>query len=131
MGLELPESMEELVYWTARNMGDGKVKAWVEKEMCPECGKAMMGKPRGKDGKIKIRATYYECPECEHKVEKREYEDTLTASIIYTCPECKFSGDIQVPFKRKKTKGVEALVFSCQKCNAKIPITKKMKKIKE
>lgn len=128
MALKIPDSMDELVYWTSRAVGDGKVKTWVERESCPSCGKALMGKPRDK-GKVKIRATYYECPECHHKIEKAEYEATLTASILYTCPKCKFAGEIQIPYKRKKYQGVDSLLFQCQKCNEKIPITKKMKEI--
>ena len=121
--------MEELVYWTSRSMGDGKIKAWVTKEQCPECGKALMGKPKDK-GKVKIRAKYYECPECHHKVDKPEYEETLTMNIIYTCSHCKHSGEAQVPFIRKKYKGVVAVVFQCESCNEKIPVTKKMKAVK-
>ena len=129
MALKIPDSMEELVYSTSRAVGDGKIKAWVERELCPECGKALMGKPRGDGGSVKIRAAYYECPECHHKVDKPEYEDTLTASITYTCPKCKYSGDIQIPYKRKKYQGVDALVFQCEKCKEKIPVTKKMKAV--
>ena len=76
-----------------------------------------------------IRAKHYECPECHNIVEKEEYEDTLTASITYTCPKCKYSGDIQIPYKRKKYQGVDALVFQCEKCKEKIPVTKKMKAV--
>jgi hypothetical protein len=131
MTLKIPDSMDELVYWTSRVVGDGKVKAWAEREMCPACGKSLMGKPRGDNGSIKIRAAYYECPDCHHKVDKAEYEETLTVSIIYTCPKCKNSGETQVPYKRKKVQGVDAIIFQCQKCNEKIPITKKMKGLKE
>ena len=131
MSLKLPESMDELVYWTSRNIGKGNVKAWVYREKCPECGKAMMGKPRDEKGKVKIRAKYYECPECKYKVDKQEYEDTLTANIIYTCPHCSHKGELQIPFKRKNYHGVPALVFVCQQCNEKIPITKKMKDLKK
>ena len=53
----------------------------------------------------------------------------MEAIIKYTCPECKYEGEIQIPYKRKKIQGVDALVFNCQKCNAKIIITKKMKGI--
>jgi ssDNA-binding Zn-finger/Zn-ribbon topoisomerase 1 len=129
MALKIPDSMEELVYWTSRNIGKGNAKAWVEREECPECHKALMGKPRGKDGKVKIRATNYECPECGHSVEKKAYEDTLTASIIYTCPKCLSKGDIQIPYKRKKVQGVDALVFNCKGCSEKILVTKKMKAV--
>lgn len=132
MSLQLPESMEELVYWTSRSMGEGKIKAWVYREDCPECGKVKMSKPLNeKTGKPKIRAKYYECPECHHKADKQEYEETLTANIIYTCPHCKHSSDIQVPFIRKKYKGVVAILFQCENCNEKIPVTKKMKAVKQ
>ena len=127
MTLKQPESMEELVYFTKRSIGEGYAKTWVFKEKCPKCKKAFMGKPRGKDGKVKIRATEYVCPECEYTVPKKEYEESLTANISYTCPSCKFEGEIQIPFKRKKVKGVDSLVFNCEKCNEKILITKKMK----
>jgi predicted RNA-binding Zn-ribbon protein involved in translation (DUF1610 family) len=130
MALQLPDSMEELVYWTSRAVGDGYVKAWVYREDCPECGKALMGKPRDNKGKVKIRATVYECPECHYKVGKQEYEDTLTANVLYTCPKCKFEGEIQIPYKRKKFQGADSLVFACEKCKEKIPITKKMKDVK-
>jgi len=125
--LKIPESMEDLVYWTSRSMGDGRVKAWVQRENCPKCNEALMGKPRGDKGNVKIRASYFECPKCHHKVEKKEYEETLTVNIIYTCPKCKHQGDAQTPFKRKKYNGVDSVVFSCTKCQEKIPITKKMK----
>ena len=131
MALKLPDSMEELVYWTSRSIGDGKIKTWVFRELCPMCKKSLMGKPRNDKGGIKIRAAYYVCPSCKHSVEKQEYEDTLTANIIYTCPKCKNSGDVQIPFRRKKHQGVDALLFECQKCHENIPVTKKMKRIGE
>ncbi len=129
----MPESMEDIVYWTSRKVGKGKgyVKAWTFKEDCPECGKALMGKPTDDKGKVKIRAKYYECPECGHTIDKGEYEDSLTCSIMYTCPHCQHKGEAQVPFKRKTFKGVKAIVFKCESCNEKIPITKKMKEIKK
>ncbi|MBT3465009.1 hypothetical protein HN451_08495, partial [archaeon] len=43
MTLELPEDMDELVYWTARKIEDGNVKAWTYRGDCPECGKAETG----------------------------------------------------------------------------------------
>ena len=130
MGLTIPDSMEDLVYWTSRNIGDGNAKVWVEREQCPECDKALMGKPVEK-GKIKVRALHYECPECKHKIGKSEYEDTLTACILYTCPSCRKKGEKKVPFKRKTYKGVQSLVFECDSCSEKIAVTKKMKAIKK
>lgn len=123
----MPNSMEECIYFTRRAIGNGKAVAWVLKEKCPECHKAKMGKPiNEKTGRPKIRATEYVCPECDYTVEKQEYEETLTCSIIYTCPECFHQGEIQVPYIRKSFKGVKAVVFECDKCEEKIPITKKM-----
>ena len=136
-----PNSMEELVYYTQRSLGEkgeGNVKAWTYKEDCPKCGKAKMSKPRDeKTGKVKIRSKDYVCPACGYTVEKQAYEDTLTCQAKYTCPECKKSGEIEFPYKRKKVKifdvetqkkkTVDALQFKCGYCQAKINITKKMK----
>ena len=120
--------MDECIYFTRRKVGEGQAVAWVFKGNCPECKKGVMGKPRDeKTGAAKIRAKEYVCPECKYTVEKKEYEETLTANIEYTCPECKHEGEIEIPYKRKKFKGMDALVFECGKCSAKIPVTKKMK----
>lgn len=123
--------MEELVYFTNRSIDSGKAKAWVFKELCPKCKKAMMSKPADKSGKIQIRAKEYKCPNCGHTVEKKAYEETLTANIQYTCPHCKNQGEIQVPYKRKSVQGVKTIRFNCQKCSKPIDITKKMKAMKK
>ncbi len=128
MALKYPESMDECVYFTRRAVDSGKAMAWVFKELCPKCKKSMLGKPVEK-GKVKIRAKEYVCPACDHTVEKQVYEDTLTANIAYTCPKCAFAGETQIPYKRKLHQGVKALVFECQKCKTRIPITKKMKTV--
>lgn len=125
--LRFPDSMDECVYFTRRAVDKGKVVCWVFKEKCPKCGKAFMGKPVGDDGKVKIRAKEYICPSCNHTVEKVAYEDTLTANVQYTCPKCKNAGEITTPYKRKTFQGMKAIVFSCEKCSEKIPITKKLK----
>lgn len=133
-----PESMDELVYFTKRVVGDGKITAWVYREDCPKCGKGKMGKPVDKKtGKPKIRAKEYVCPECQHTIEKEEYEDTLTCEAKYTCPKCQFEGEIEAPFKWKNTKiynvetqkdkTAKAIKFNCGKCDEVINITKKMK----
>lgn len=123
-----PESMEELVYFTQRVIGNGNVRAWVFKGACPKCGKGMMGKPVDpKTGKVKVRAKEYVCPECNFTIEKKAYEESLKCEIKYRCPECGHEGEAEVPFRRRKFKGMDAVVFQCGKCGAKIPITKKMK----
>ncbi|MBI3050956.1 hypothetical protein HYY74_00685 [Candidatus Woesearchaeota archaeon] len=130
MPLQKPESVDECVYFTQRTLGDrqqGYAMVWVFRQHCPKCKKGIMGKPRGKDGSVKVRAKEYECPECHYIVPKQEYEETLTASVEYTCPACSFNGEKQVPFKRKKVEGVDALRVQCDKCKAGMDITKKMK----
>ncbi len=138
MIIKEPESMDELVYFTQRELGEkGFAKVWVYRGDCPKCGKAKMGKPRDpKTGKVKVRAKEYVCPECGYTVPKEEYEETLTAQAKYTCPKCGHKGEIEFPFKRKKVrifdpetqkkKSVDAIQFKCEKCGEKINITKKM-----
>lgn len=128
--LKQPNSMDECLYFTNRTLGDeGKVKAWVYKKDCPKC-KAKMSKPV-EDGKVRIRATEYTCPECSHTEGKKEHEESLSVEIIYTCPSCGHSGETSTAYKRKSFNGVPAIVFSCDKCNEKIGITKKMKETKK
>lgn len=130
MALKYPESMDECVYFTSRAVEKGYVKCWVFREKCPKCKKDFMGKPKDeKTGAVKIRAKEYICPACKYTVEKVAYEDTLTANIAYTCPHCQHKGETQTPFKRKTFEGVKAIVFLCDKCKQKIPITKKMKTV--
>ncbi|MGM5487693.1 MAG: hypothetical protein ACQESG_01965 [Nanobdellota archaeon] len=124
--LKQPESMDECAYFTNRSIGDGHVRVWVFRQDCPECGKAQMGKPVEK-GKVKVRAKEYVCPECGHSEPKEEYEPKLTANVAYTCPECKYEGEQQVPYKRKTIKGVPTLRITCEECGFNIDITKKMK----
>ena len=87
--LKRPQSMEELVYYTSRTIGDGEVTVWVLKQLCPKCGKSLMGKPKGEKGKVKVRAKECVCPDCGYAVEKKEYEEGLMACVDYICPECK------------------------------------------
>lgn len=132
MALRQPESTEECVYYTRRTVDKGQVTCWVFREKCPKCGKAVMGKPKDeRTGKVKIRAKEYVCPQCNYTVQKEQHEDTLTANISYTCPHCQNKGETQIPFKRKSFEGIKALVFLCDKCKQKIPITKKMKAVGE
>ena len=131
MAFKFPDSVEDLVYWTNRKIGGGKVVAWVEKELCPKCNKGTMGKPVDSKGKVKIRAKEYVCPECNNEIPKTEYENTLTVKCVYSCPYCKKEGEIGFPFERKTYKGTKALVFECKSCKEKIPITKKFKDVKK
>ncbi len=128
-----PNSMNECIYFTNRTIGSGKVMAWVYKKECPECKKSKMGKPVVK-GKVKIRATEYVCPECGHKEEKKEHEESLTLEAVYTCPNCSKEGEgtteyIRKSFKASNGKSVKAYIIECSSCNQKIPITKKLKDI--
>jgi hypothetical protein len=123
--------MDECIYFTQRALGEGEVMCWVFKQFCPKCRKSLMGKPRGSNGKVKIRADTYECPSCHYSVEKQAYEDSLMACVEYTCPGCKNKAEKQIPFKRKNVDGVQTLRFSCDKCNANIDVTKKMKEFKK
>ena len=139
MTLKEPQSMDECVYFTNRILNnDGFIKTWVFRELCSECNKSMMGKPRDpKTGRAKIRSEEYVCPSCGHKEEKEAYEDKLTANIQYKCPYCKNEGEVQVSFERKKVQRfneekqkketVEAVVFDCSKCKKRIEVTKRMK----
>jgi len=126
---ESEEDMEKLVYFTKRRLDSGSVFAYVYRQKCPKCGKALMGKPREGE-KVKIRAKEYVCPSCNYSAEKKEYEESLKANIDYACPKCRYHGEIQIPYKRKKIKGVDALKFECEKCRAEILVTKKMKEVK-
>lgn len=127
MALKQPESMEELVYFTNRDLGSGSARVWVFRQMCTACGKALMAKPLKPDGKPKMRASEYACPECGHAAEKEEYEGSLTASAEITCPECGKDSELEVPFKRKNVGGAKALRLVCPHCQAKIDVTQKMK----
>lgn len=132
MPIKEPESMENLIYFTNRTLegGNGKIKAWVYKKMCPKCNKAKMGKPVEK-GKVKIRAEEYTCPSCGFTEEKTVHEESLNLEAKYTCPECGKEGESTALYKRKSFMGVPAYVVECSNCKAKIPLTKKMKKIKK
>jgi len=126
--VKMPESMDELVYFTRRQIGDaGKVTAWAYRQKCIKCGKSLMGKPKDKSGKVLIRAKEYACPSCGYSVEKKAYEESLTAECLYVCPNCKTSGEATTPYKRKKVNGIDTLRFKCSKCSGNIDVTKKMK----
>ena len=122
-----PTDVKGLLYFTNRSLDNGgKVFAWVYKKECPECHKAIMGKPVEK-GKVKMRAPIYVCPECGHEEEKIAHEDTLMVEAKYTCPECKKEGTGTVQYKKKTYQGIPSYVVDCEHCGFKIAITKKMK----
>jgi transcription elongation factor Elf1 len=133
MTIKMPESMDECFYFTNRILeNDGSIIAWVYKPDCPKCKKAKMGKPVDpKTDKVKSRADVYVCKECGYEVEKAELDPTLKVEIQYKCPFCGNEGETTTEFKRKSYKGVQAYVFTCEKCGEKIGITKKMKKTKK
>lgn len=122
----LPESMDELVYFTQRSLGKGEATVWVYKGKCPKCG-VFMGKPKDRKGKVLVRAKEYACPQCGHAEEKAAYEGRLTASCLYACPQCGSKGETSALFRRSKIDGIDTLRFQCQKCNASIDITRKLK----
>ncbi len=132
MALKQPESMDELVYFTNRSLegGKGNARVWVFRQTCPKCKKALMGKPRDSKGKVKTRASEYACLSCGNVVEKKAYEESLTANSEYACPHCGSIGETQGPFKRKNIDGVQTLRLNCSKCSGNLDITKKLKEKK-
>ncbi|HIH05401.1 TPA: hypothetical protein HA372_02455 [Candidatus Woesearchaeota archaeon] len=131
MALKRPESMDGCFYFSNRIIGEGKATAWVLRPQCSACKKGVLGKPIKKNGKPDKKANYYECPECKHQETDESLSSTLVVSVGYVCPRCRHSGETTTPYQRKKFQGVNAFVFQCQKCNEKIPITKKLKEIGE
>lgn len=131
MKIKQPENMDELVYFTRRSSDEGKIMAWVFKKSCDKCDQALMGKPKGDNGKVKIRAKEYVCEKCGNTEPKKEHEESLNVNISYTCGACEHKGETQVPYLRKTFQGVKSIVFTCAGCDKSIPITKKMKAIKK
>jgi len=136
--IQEPKSMTECVYFTNRIVGNGKLKAWVFREMCTQCKKGLMGKPvNPKTKKPKRTAKEYVCPECKFTVPEKEYENQLKLNVKYTCPSCNAQDEIQVPYLRKrilrfdeekkKKVAIESVRFQCSKCSGNIDVTKKLK----
>ena len=105
--------------------------AWALRPNSPTCKKGLMGKPIKKNGKVDKKAEHYECQLCKHKETEKGMEPLMVVSVEYVCPHCKHSGETTTPYQRKKFQGVLAFIFQCQKCNESIPITKKLKEIKD
>lgn len=129
MGIRMPESMDECIYFTRRVFdNNGKAIAWVYRKKCPKCGKATMGKPLDpKTKRPKIRADTFECPSCGFSEPRQQHEESLNVEVMYTCPYCGNKGEATTQYKRKLLDGVQAYVFECDKCKKKIGLTKKMK----
>ncbi len=126
MALTIPHSMEECLYFTNRD----RVMAWVYRKLCPKCKKARMGKPVVK-GKVKTRAMEYACPACGYTEDKITHEASVALEARYTCPKCQKEGEFVGEYKRKLFKGVPSYLVGCQHCGEKIPVTKKLKNIKQ
>lgn len=88
-----------------------------------------MGKPVVK-GEVKIKAPEYVCPACGYTEQKQEHEASLQLEVQYTCPECGKEGESTGEYKRKNYRGVPSYIVLCQHCNAKIALTKKLKKLR-
>lgn len=126
MAVTEPTSMEELIHFTNRTIGNGTVKLWVYKAKCEKCD-GIMQKPRDeKTGKPKIRATEYVCSKCGSSEPKKDHEEKLIAQATYNCPECAKDGEWEGPYKRKMIEGVKTIRVNCEHCSANIDVTKKM-----
>jgi len=128
MAFKQPNSMEECLYFTRRDLDNGGyVIAWVFRKLCPKCKKSLMGKPLDEKGKVKIRAKEYVCRECGYSESKEEHEKSRVVYVKYKCPYCGYEGETTTEYKRKNFKGIPSYIFTCQKCGKKIAITKKLK----
>lgn len=128
---DVPESMDELIYFSNRKLPDGqRLIAWTNKKEC-ECG-GTFGKPVDeKTGKVKIRSSTYICSGCGKEEPKKEHEESLTLEIRYTNPEGTEWKAASTPYKRKTWKGVKSFVFENEFTGEKQGITKKMKEPKK
>ena len=50
--MKVPDNMDDLLYFSRRTIGNGKVMAWVYKAECPKCKKGQIGKPINEKGKV-------------------------------------------------------------------------------
>jgi len=126
-----PESMNDLMFFTNRNMGASTIKAWVYRPLCAKCKKGRVGKPINPKSKaINKKAEYYECNHCKAQTPVEDIDKDLKVEVKYKCPGCGNEGFATTEYKRKTWQGVPAFVFECSKCKEKIGITKKMKKPK-
>ena len=131
MALRKPQSVEECIYFTNRIISTGSAIAWVFRKECPKCGKGIMGKPQKKGGKTDKKADHYICYSCSYTEPNEKVENSLIINVEYKCPHCGNEGQTTSEYKRKSFQGVQSYIFECQKCNQKIPITKKLKEPKK
>ncbi len=130
MGIEEPESMENLMYVTNRRLGDGKIMAWTYRVDCPECDEEYLTKPSKKTGKgPNTRAKKYTCDNCGFEMPEEDVRDAAVLQAKYTCPHCGEKGTAETDYKREKYKGTKAYIFTCEHCDEEIPLTKKMKEV--
>ena len=123
--------MEECLYFTNRTIDSGRAMAWVYRKKCPKCNEGIMTKPVKKGGKADKKASYYVCNKCSYQESNEDVEKDLKLEVDYKCPHCGFEGQTTAEHKRKSFQGVPSFVFTCEKCNQKIPLTKKLKDSKK
>ena len=131
MALRKPESMEECIYFTNRTIGEGRAMAWVYRKKCTKCNEGIMGKPLKKNGKLDKKAPIFVCNKCGFEESNEDTEKDLKVEIDYKCPHCGNEGETTTEYIRKSFQGVKSFVFECEKCNEKVPITKKLKESKK
>lgn len=130
---DIPQSMDELLYFSNRRMPDGiRIIAWVDKVSCPECSKATMGKPVDpKTGKVKVRSAVYQCPGCGFEEPKAAHEKRLVMQVRYTDETGKNWKAAQAPYQLKTWKGMKSYVFMNEFTGEKMGVTKRLKMKKE
>lgn len=131
MALKKPESMEECIYFTNRNIGSGRAVAWVFRKECPKCKKDVLRKPSTKSGKPDKKSPIYVCKICRYEEKNEDVENGLALNVEYKCLHCGDEGETISEYQRKTFEGVPSYVFECQKCHKKIGLTKKMKHMKK
>ncbi len=131
MELKKPESMDECIYFTNRTIDSGMATAWVYRKKCTKCNEGIMDKPIKKNGKIDKKAPIYVCYKCGHEESNEETEKDLKVEVDYKCPYCGFEGQTTTEYKRKNFQSIPSYVFTCEKCNKDIGITKKLKEKKK
>jgi hypothetical protein len=131
MGLKMPDSVEECVYFTNRTIGTGRAMAWVFRKECPKCKKGVLGKPIKKTGAIDKKSETCVCSSCGYTEPTEQAESGLTLNVDYKCPYCGNEGQTTAKYERKVFEGVPSYIFECTKCGKKIGLTKKLKEPKK